>query len=217
MAELTTSGSADTIKKEDTPRWQREILTDPPGATLSLDRPKLVEIGPGRGDFLWSLAASHPYHQLIAIETKRRRFMKLCAGAARRELHHIVFFCGDAKEVIPQFIRPESVEAIHIQFPDPWPKKRHAKHRLITPKSIDLLITILKPGGQLHFATDVDWYARDVAALFAAEPVLKSIFSPEPIVTTPIPQFKTYFADKWQKMGRTFYYQIWEKNAFTAA
>ena len=191
--------------------WARRVLKYPASGVLDPSRPQILEIGPGRGDFLWQLCATRPHHQIIAIETKRRRFEKLWANSQKREITTILLFCGDAREVVSEAIAPTSLDEIHIQFPDPWPKKRHAKHRLMQTTSLDCFLSKLKAGGELHFTTDVAWYAQDVAALFAARTDCESLFSPTPVQTTPVAQFNSFFADKWQKEGRTFYYQIWKK------
>lgn len=193
------------------PVWERPVLIFPENATVCAERPKILEIGPGRGDFLWHLCTNYPAHQVIAIETKRRRFMKLSLNAAKRDITNLLLLCGDAREVVPKFIQPQRLDAIHIQFPDPWPKKRHAKHRLMQASSVALFYDVLKPKGELHFTTDVEWYAHDVADLFRAHGQWTSQFTPDPVQTTPLPQFNSYFATKWQKLGRTFYYQIWVK------
>lgn len=175
---------------------------------------RILEIGPGRGEFLFHLAKLYPHAELTAVEMKKRRFLNLVKRAQAQNQNErtggLTLFCGDARDILPTSIPPQSQDEIHIQFPDPWPKRRHGKHRLMNPDSLAAFAAALKPGGSLYFATDVEWYAQDVAKLFKKSPHFIA-HGDEAIQTTPTPLFASYFAEKWRKLGRAFYYQAYKR------
>lgn len=123
---------------------------------------RIVEIGFGMGDATRKTAQAHPEWTLIGIEVHRPGIGKLLWWIDKLELTNIRIIEGDAAEVIPKTIPPESVDAFHIWFPDPWPKKRHHKRRLITPAFAALLPPLLRSGGIVHIATDWEPYAEEI-------------------------------------------------------
>jgi len=159
----------------------------------------IVEIGPGRGDFLFHLAEKNPGTVIVGIEIKEKRVAKLIERVEKRGLKNVAIILGDAKEVIEKIFENSSVEEIHINFPDPWPKNRHSKNRLVTEVFLEKCTLILKDGGAINFATNDPLYAQ------AAE---KSAICVKQIKLTPPSedQFPTYFAMKWKAMGRKLNY-----------
>lgn len=195
--------------KDQKPLWHEPILLYPSSNSLDLSRRIIVEIGPGRGDFLFHLAESNPDALVYGIELKTLRFYKLVERRDARSLNNITLLKGDARIGLPEMFGSEHVDEIHIQFPDPWPKRRHEPCRLVNDDFTKNCVAVMKPGAELYFVTDVDWYAADVSKRF-----LKAGLKPcyEPVVTTDLPDaFETFFFKKWKAMGRTAYYQKYVK------
>lgn len=169
----------------------------------------IAEIGPGRGDFLFHLAEQHPGAIVCGIEIKRKRFEKLVARREKRALYNVQLVLGDARTVLPLLVGP--IDRIYIQFPDPWPKRRHAKHRLLDAEFLAHCDHRLRPGGELWFVTDHQPYAETVAALVRQATPWHAVFA-APVVTECPEAYPTFFAEKWRNEGRTIYYQRYRKD-----
>ena len=117
--------------KEQKPVWHEPILHYPSSNTLDLSRRIIVEVGPGRGDFLFHLAENNPEAQVYGIELKTLRFYKLVERRDARGLSNITLLKGDARIGLPEMFGSDHVDELHIQFPDPWPKRRHEDCRLV--------------------------------------------------------------------------------------
>ncbi len=128
--------------------------------------PLQVEIGFGYGHFLLDYAAAHPEVDLVGLEFRA----KLAAGAVRkaerRALGNVLAMRGDARRLLPTLFTPGSVDAFHVQFPDPWWKKRHHKRRLVDPPMVRMMGVLLRPGGRVYLRTDILDYARAMIEAF---------------------------------------------------
>jgi tRNA (guanine-N7-)-methyltransferase len=131
--------------------------------------PKLLEIGFGMGETTASVAAAHPENDYLGIEVHRPGVGSVLRLIAERGLENVRVIQHDAVEVLKDMIRPASLDGVHIFFPDPWPKLRHHKRRLIRPPFVALLSERLRAGGYLHVATDWAHYAEQVLAVLGAE------------------------------------------------
>lgn len=170
----------------------------------------IVEIGPGRGDFLFHLAETNPDKCVYGIEIKGKRFDKLVTRREKRKLDNLKLILADAKVALPKLFGEKKVEEIHINFPDPWPKERAAKKRLLKTWFIADCAKVLSSGGTLSITTDVGWYAAEVYKSCQEITLLKSLYDG---VTTQSPDaFPTLFAEKWKREGRTIYYQKYSKH-----
>ena len=181
--------------------YKPEIATYPSPLPSWDGKQLILEIGPGRGDFLFQLAEENPDHLVFAIEYKNKRFEKLITRIEKRKLTNVVLIKGEAHYVLKKFLKEILFEKVFILFPDPWPKKRHAKHRLIESKFLNLLTGFMRPQGELVAATDDKTYAGWMEEEFAKVPTLKKLSSKEPHPKI----FETFFAEKWKKMGRKFH------------
>jgi len=128
------------------------------------DRPVEVEIGPGRGELLLAFAANAQQVNFFAIEHERRAAEAIMAGAVARDLHNVCVVAGDARCVVGRLVPDASVAAYHLYFPDPWPKRRHRRRRLVSGGFARDLFRTLLPGGALHLATDLHPLLDDVGA-----------------------------------------------------
>jgi len=145
--------------------------------------PKFLEIGCGMGETTALIAAAHPENDYLGIEVHTPGVGSLLKEIATRELANLRVIQHDAVEVVRDMIAPGSLSGIHIYFPDPWPKKRHHKRRLIQPPFVHALALRLAPGGYLHCATDWEEYAQQMLDVLGAEPLLVNTaegFAPRP-------------------------------------
>ncbi|MGH8230181.1 MAG: tRNA (guanosine(46)-N7)-methyltransferase TrmB [Steroidobacteraceae bacterium] len=124
--------------------------------------PCTLEIGFGNGEQLLERARSQPQHNFLGVEVHRPGVGHLLLAAAAAALGNLRVIEHDAVEVLQQQISPDSLAEVQLLFPDPWPKKRHHKRRLVQPGFARLVAERLIPGGALHVATDWEPYAQDM-------------------------------------------------------
>lgn len=138
----------------------------------------VVEIGFGMGDSLLELAKSDPRRNFLGIEVHRPGIGKLLHGIAQHKLTNLKVICHDAKEVIEQCFADETIDRLLIFFPDPWPKQRHHKRRLVQTPFIELATLKLKPGAEIHLATDWQAYAEHMMEVMEGSSVLANRLGP---------------------------------------
>lgn len=134
--------------------------------------PVILEIGFGMGETTAAIAAANPQNDFVGLEVHGPGVGALLNRVDAAGLANLRVIQHDAVEVVAQMIPLASLAGIHVYFPDPWPKKRHHKRRLLQPAFVHTLAQRLAPGGYLHAATDWDEYAQEILATFAAEPLL---------------------------------------------
>ena len=137
--------------------------------------PTTLEIGFGMGDTLATMALNNPDINYIGIEVHRPGVGSLLATIEEKQINNIRIFCHDAVEVLEHVIPNQSLDEIQIFFPDPWPKKRHHKRRLIQAAFVELLAKKLKNQGKLHIATDWKNYAEWIEEIIAASPMFSRL------------------------------------------
>jgi len=134
--------------------------------------PLVVEIGFGMGGATAAIAAARPEVDFLGIEVHPPGVGALLQRIEEAQLRNVRIVRHDAVEVVQSMIAPASLAGVNVFFPDPWPKKRHHKRRLIQPEFVRLLASRLAPGATLHCATDWEPYAEQMLAVLAAEPSL---------------------------------------------
>src|SRR3989442_6254063 len=134
------------------PDWKRDF---------GRDAPLELEIGPGRGGFALDRAARHPEIDLVVIEARRWDCELIRARALKRGLRNLMVLHGDARLLLPRLFPPRSLAGLHVQFPDPWWKRRHYKRRLVDVDFAVQARRLLAPGATVDFRTDVAAYARE--------------------------------------------------------
>lgn len=122
--------------------------------------PIIIEIGFGMGDATWQLAKQNPEINYLGIEVHKPGVGKLLGEIKKNDLKNIYIIEHDALEVLEYMISDNSINGFHIFFPDPWPKKRHHKRRLVQRPRTNLMTQKLAPGGYLYFVTDILDYAE---------------------------------------------------------
>src|SRR5699024_4787538 len=139
------------------------------------DAPLILEIGSGTGTSTAAMAAAEPDVDVIAVEVYQPGLAQLLGMILREELHNVRMIRGDGVDVLTNMIAPASLTGVRVFFPDPWPKARHHKRRLLQSGTFDLIASRLRPGGVLHVATDHADYAEWIGATGDAEPALERI------------------------------------------
>jgi tRNA (guanine-N7-)-methyltransferase len=170
---------------EGMPRWgipYRPALFDF-GATFPAPAPVILEIGCGMGETTANIAAAQPDKNFVGIEVHTPGVGSLLKEIATREISNLRVIQHDAVEVVRDMIAPGTLAGIHVFFPDPWPKKRHQKRRLIQPGFVRELARRLAPKGYIHCATDWEEYAQQMLEVLSGEPLLQNAadgFAPRP-------------------------------------
>lgn len=136
--------------------------------------PKILEIGCGMGETSYAIAAANPQNDYLGLEVHTPGVGSLCKLVAEGGISNQRICQHDAVEVLRDMIGPETLSGVHIFFPDPWPKARHHKRRLIQPPLVATLVSKLKPGGYIHCATDWENYAEQMLEVLSADPGLQN-------------------------------------------
>ncbi|MEE2035297.1 tRNA (guanosine(46)-N7)-methyltransferase TrmB [Rhodococcus chondri] len=175
--------------------------------------PTVLEIGSGTGTAAVAMAQAEPHVNLIAVEVYRPGLAQTLQRIERTldtdaPVTNLRILRGDAVDVLEHMIAPESLTGVRVFFPDPWPKARHHKRRLLQARTFALIANRLKPGGVLHVATDHAEYAEAIEVTGNAEPLLTPLNWSSPIShERPV----TKFEDKAHQVGSTIAELIWGK------
>ncbi len=164
---------------------------------LSSTRELVLEIGSGMGETTVEIAKAHPEADFIAVEVHGPGVGSLLNAIEREQLTNLRIIRHDALDVLEHMIADGTLAAIHLFFPDPWPKKRHHKRRLVQPAFAALAARKLKDGGILHAATDWPDYADYMNEVFSKEPLLEP--APAGFAARPV----TKFESRGQRLGHS--------------
>lgn len=183
------------------PRYGIEFKSEflDPVALFGRKAPLVLEIGSGMGESTVTIAQTHPETDFIAIEVHGPGVGSLLNRIEAERLANLRVLRHDAAEVLEHMIPDAALAGIHMFFPDPWPKKRHHKRRLVQPGFASLAARKLAPGAYLHAATDWPDYAAHMLAVLSAEPLLQNTaagYAPRPAMR---PQTK--FERRGLKLG----------------
>lgn len=169
--------------------------------------PCVLEIGFGSGHSLLAMAKAHPEQDFIGIETYQPGMGTLILGMQQQKINNIRIYYADAVDVLERCIPEESLDVVQIFFPDPWPKRKHHKRRLIQTSFVNLVASKLKSNGTLHLATDWEDYAIEMMKVLSNIKELSNLAGKgqysnrsgqRPVVT------------KFEQRGRQNGRQIWE-------
>lgn len=170
-------------------------------AVFGRQAPRILEIGFGNGVSLASMAASHPQNDYLGIEVHRPGVGNLLQQIAQQSLSNVRLVCADAIEVVRDMIPDQSLDMVCLYFPDPWPKRRHHKRRILQPEFIQLLRFKLKLDAIFHMATDWQNYAEHMLAMMEkAEGFTNMVASGQ---FAPRPDYRplTKFEQRGQRLG----------------
>ena len=171
--------------------------------------PKFLEIGFGMGETTVSIAQMHLQNDYLVIDVHTPGVGSLLKQIGETGLSNLRIIQHDAVEVLKCMLTPECLDGTHIFFPDPWPKARHHKRRLIQPQFITLLSERLKHGGYLHVATDWEEYAQQILQVLSSEPQLINTVTDY----APCPAYRplTKFEQRGMKLGHGVWDLIFQK------
>jgi tRNA (guanine-N7-)-methyltransferase len=170
----------------------------------------VLEIGFGMGDTTAAIAAAQPQTDFIGVEVHLPGVGALLRRLHETHLANVRVIRHDAVEVVAAMIAEQSLAGIHVYFPDPWPKKRHHKRRLLQASFVHALALRLHPGGYLHAATDWQPYAEEMLATFDAEPLLRNTV-PDGYAARPAWRPQTRFEARGLKLGHPVFDLVFER------
>jgi tRNA (guanine-N7-)-methyltransferase len=171
--------------------------------------PLIVEIGFGMGDSLVTQAQANPTNDFIGIEVHKPGIGHLLHQIQQANLSNIRIYQADAVEVLEHCISNESLAKVQIFFPDPWPKKRHHKRRLVQAEFVNRVLRKLQPGGLLHLATDWQDYGEHMSALLTANQQLVNLAGIDDHSASNRPMTK--FEQRGKKLGHGIWDLIFAK------
>jgi tRNA (guanine-N7-)-methyltransferase len=183
-----------------------------PEGTLD-EAPVLVEIGSGMGETTSQLAAAAPELNYVAVEVYDPGLGQLMLRAEKLGVENLRLLHGDAVVLLTEHVEPGSLHGVRLFFPDPWPKKKHHKRRIVSPSFAALVASRLAPGGTFHLATDWENYAEQMLEVCSAEPALRNRYADEPGGWAPRPEWRpvTKFEQRADVDGRVSHDLIFEK------
>lgn len=173
--------------------------------------PLVLEIGFGMGDTLATLAAADRERNYLGIEVHRPGIGRLLARLEREQIANVRVMNADAVEVLTSHVADGSVDAVFVFFPDPWPKTRHHKRRLIQAPFVALLARKLRAGGVLHLATDWEHYAQQMLDIVGAEAAFVNRAGAGHYSPRPAYRPLTKFEQRGQRLGHGIWDLVFER------
>lgn len=173
--------------------------------------PTILEIGFGMGETTEKIALARPDDNFLGVEVFNAGVGAMLKRIDESGLTNVRVIQHDAVEVLNHMIAPESLDGVHIYFPDPWPKKRHHKRRLIQPPLVRLLASRMKPGAYIHLATDWENYAEQMLEVLSSEALLENTVDGY----APRPEFRplTKFEARGLRLGHGVWDLIFKRRA----
>ncbi len=215
--------------------WGTEVTALPEGPVdfeswFGRSAPLVLEIGSGMGETTAQLVENRPEVNYVAVEVYKPGLAQLLSRAVNTGLTNLRLLRGDALELLRRHVPEGSLNEVLIYFPDPWPKKRHHKRRLVQGPAMSLIASRVAPGGIVHLATDWEEYAEQMREVCDAEPLLRNRHADgtadataggtadddsarEPDGWAPRPEWRpvTKFETRAQEEGRVVYDLIYER------
>jgi tRNA (guanine-N7-)-methyltransferase len=196
--------------QDDFPRYAVAFGAQPiePGACFGRDAPLILEIGFGMGETTAAIAGTHPELNFLAAEVFTAGIGSLAMRLTKEGLTNVRIIEHDAVEIVRDMLHPRSLAGAHIFFPDPWPKARHHKRRLIAPPFVETLAERLQPGGFVHCATDWRHYAEQMLQVLTQEARLRNLHAD--FAPTPANPMCTRPPTKFHSRGERLGHQVWD-------
>ena len=189
------------------PRFGLETTGQPDlDACFGRSAPRTLEIGFGNGRSLADMAEHAPELDFIGIEVHRPGVGRLLIELETRALTNVRVFCADALDVLGGCLPDASLDRVLLFFPDPWPKKRHHKRRILQPPFIELVASKLKPGGTFHMATDWENYAEQMLEAMTRSPAFTNCATDNGYSPRPAYRPET----KFERRGRRLGHGVWD-------
>ncbi|HEX6984383.1 MAG TPA: tRNA (guanosine(46)-N7)-methyltransferase TrmB [Planctomycetaceae bacterium] len=171
--------------------------------------PVEIDVGCGRGLFLYNESLAHPERNYVGIEIDYKEGRRTATRLKKRNAANARVLGGDVKEAFTRFVPPRSVAVVHVYFPDPWWKRKHRKRRVFTDAFVDQVVGVLEPGGVLSSATDVEEYFGIIRGLMDHDPRFEPL--PPPPETPPEHDmdYLTSYERKARKTGGSVWRGRW--------
>lgn len=165
------------------------------------DNPVEIDVGCGRGLFLYNESLAHPERNYLGIEIDFREGRRTATRLKKRNAENARVWGGDVRLALTRHVPPASVAVVHVYFPDPWWKRKHRRRRVFTDEFVNLVVPILKPGGIISSATDVPEYFETIAGLMNNDPRFKSMAPAEIPAGTHDMDYLTSYERKARQRG----------------
>jgi tRNA (guanine-N7-)-methyltransferase len=176
-------------------------------------REVFVEFCSGHGHWIIEKAKAHPEQNWVAVEMQFERVRKIWSKMQNNGLSNLLIVCGEALTFAKHYLPDSAVQAIYINFPDPWPKTKHVKHRLLQPPFVHELARIAKPSGTATLVSDDVPYCQQMSQQMLQHSAWSPVF-PEPYYVTEWADYGYSFFDHlWREKGRTIHYLHFEKKS----
>ncbi len=181
------------------------------------DQPVEIDVGCGRGLFLFNASQEHPERNYVGIELDFKEGRRGAMRLLKRNTPNARVIGGDATILLGKQIKPHSVRAVHVYFPDPWWKRRHHKRRIFTDEFVNWCANIIEFGGELHHWTDVKEYFEVSSALMNHHALFDPLPTPEEREPTHNMDYQTSFERKKRRIGSTIHRGVWRRKDGSAA
>lgn len=196
--------------------WPRFGVDNPAGeldfvSLFGREAPVILEIGFGMGQSLLALAMQNPGNNYLGIEVHRPGVGLLLANLAEHNINNVRLIMADATDILAEAIPNASLDAVLLFFPDPWPKKRHQKRRIVQPNFVSRVADKLKIGGYFHMATDWENYAEQMLMVASNCPALDNVAGQGQFTPRPDSRPVTKFERRGQKLGHGVWDLVFKK------
>lgn len=175
--------------------------------------PVHLEFCSGNGLWIFEKAKSNPHLNWVAVELQFKRVRKIWSKMKNSALQNLVVICGEALNAIKHHLPDQCIDTAYINFPDPWPKRRHENLRLVQLPFVHEVARILKPKGEFNLVTDDEAYAKQMREMMNRSMTFQPRF-PHPHFATEWPEYgSSYFEDLWREKGKLIYYHSYQLEA----
>ncbi|NGX45314.1 MAG: tRNA (guanine-N(7)-)-methyltransferase [Chlamydiae bacterium] len=182
--------------------WQRPAFSE----IFGRGGPVSVEYCSGHGHWILEKARAAPEVLFVAVEKQFERVRKIWSKRENEGVDNLLIVCGEAETFTRHYLHPGEISRIYVNFPDPWPKERHAKHRLINPSFVEELSRVVAAGGEAFLATDDRPYTDQMIASFMSHPGFKSVLE-APFYSHDFENYgNSWFKTLWKEKGRKTHY-----------
>jgi len=168
-------------------------------------RPVVLEIGFGNGDATWQMARQNPRENFLGVEVHKPGVGHLLLKLEELAIENVRVACADAVEFLNNRVAVASLEGLRLYFPDPWPKKRHHKRRIVQPEFVALLAQKVAAGGIVHMATDWQNYAEHILEVMQQNPAFENLSDSGDYCPRPVWRPLTKYEKRGQRLGHSVY------------